>query len=91
MEEILKYLKDHGEQLDSEIAAGTGIPLADVRRGVADLSAMGEVITCHVVRFKAGKKSDGMLYRAAGHAPPPSPGRKSKIQVRGAAGDRNPE
>jgi DeoR/GlpR family transcriptional regulator of sugar metabolism len=91
LHEILKYLKDHGEQLDSEIAAGTGISLANVRRGVSDLSAMGEVITCHVVRFNAGKKSDGMLYRAAGYIPPPAPGRKSKAQVRGKVGDRDPE
>ena len=82
MHEIVKYLKDHGEQLDSEIAAGTGIPLADVRRGVTDLSALGEVVTCHVVRFKNGKKSDGTLYRAAGHAPRPAPGRKPKAPAR---------
>ena len=91
MQEILNYLKDHGEQLDSEIAAGTGISLANVRRGVSDLSAMGEVITCHVVRFNDGKKSDGMLYRAAGYIPPPAPGRKSKAKARSGVGDRDPE
>lgn len=91
MHEILQYLKDHGEKLDSEIAAGTGISLANVRLRVSDLSARGEVITCRVIRFKDGKKSDGVLYRAAGYIPPPAPGRKSKVQVRGNIGDRDPE
>ncbi|MBI3371728.1 MAG: ArsR family transcriptional regulator [Betaproteobacteria bacterium] len=93
MQVILKYLKEHGEQLDSEIASGTGISLANVRRGVSDLSALGEVISCHVVRFNDGKKLDGMLYRAAGYIPPPAPGRKSKAQVRAnaSAAERDPE
>lgn len=91
MHEILQYLKDHGEQLDSEIATGTGISLANVRLRVSDLSARGEVITCRVSRFKDGKRSDGVLYRAAGYIPPPAPGRKSKAQVRGSVRDRDPE
>jgi hypothetical protein len=91
LHEILKYLKEHGEQLDSEIATGTGISLAEVRRGVSDLSAIGEVITCHVIRFNNGKKCDGTLYRAAGYIPPAAPGRKSKAQARATVGDRDPE
>ena len=38
MQEILQYLKLNGERLDSEIAQATGIPLAKVRLGMADLS-----------------------------------------------------
>ena len=91
MQEILQYLKEHGEKLDSEIAAGTGISLANVRRGVSDLSTAGEVITCHVVRFNAGKKSDGVLYRAAGYIPRPAPGRKAKAPVRPKDAERDPE
>ena len=91
MQAILKYLKDHGEKLDSEIATGTGIPLAEVRRGVSDLSAIGEVITCHVIRFNNGKKCDGILYRAAGYIPPAAPGRKSKAQARVSSSDREAE
>lgn len=91
MQEILNYLKEHGEQLASEIATGTGIPLADVHRSVSDLSAQGEVVTCHVVRFNDGKKSVGMLYRAAGHVRRSAPGRKPKDLPRGSAGERNPE
>jgi hypothetical protein len=89
--DILQYLKDHGEKLDSEIATGTGISLANVRLRVSDLSARGEVITCRVIRFKDGKKSDGVLYRAAGYIPPPAPGRKSKAPARPNTGDRDPE
>ena len=92
MHEILQYLKDHGEQLDSEIATGTGISLANVRQRVLDMPARGEVITCRVIRFKDGKRSDGVLYRAAGYIPPPAPGRKSKVQLRGSSsGGREPE
>ena len=32
MQEILEYLKNNGERLDSEIAAATGISLAKVRQ-----------------------------------------------------------
>ena len=69
------------------------LSLANVRRGVSDLSALGEVISCHVVRFNDGKKLDGMLYRAAGYITPPAPGRKSKAQVRAnaTAAEREPE
>jgi hypothetical protein len=90
LQEILKHLKEHGEQLESEIAAATGISLANVRRGVTDLSARGEVITCRVIRYTDGKKSDGVLYRAAGYIPPPAPGRKSTKHVRSSAGEREP-
>ena len=91
MQEILKYLRAHGEQLDSEIANGTGISLKDVRLGVAEMSARGDIITCRVSRFKDGKKSDGILYRAAGYIPPHAPGRKPNAQVRGSTGERNSE
>jgi hypothetical protein len=82
LQEILKYLKDQGERLDSEIATATGISLKDVRLGVSRLSAMGEVILCQSIRFNNGKKSEGLLCRIAGYVPPPSPGRKSKAQLK---------
>ena len=82
MQEILQYLREHGERLDSEIAAGTGIPLAKVRVSVADMSAKGAVVTCRVIRFTDGKKIDGILYRVSGYMPPAAPGRKSKAHTR---------
>jgi len=81
LQEILKYLKDRGEQLDSEIAIATGISLENVRRHVSALSARGEVMTCQSIRFNNGKKSEGLLCRIAGYIPPATPGRKSKAQI----------
>jgi hypothetical protein len=78
MQEILQYLKNHGEQLDSEIAAATGLSLANVRRGVSDLSARGDVMVCRSIRFKDGKEIDAMLCRVSGYIPPAAPGRKPK-------------
>ena len=89
MDEILKYLKGHGEKLDSEIAIGTGISLADAKTSLSVLSLKGEVTTCRVIRFQDGKKIDGTLYRAAGYIPKPAPGRKSKAELsRTAAAER---
>lgn len=73
---ILQYLKKHGQRLDSEIAAGTGIPLPKVRDSLSDLSARGEISRCNVTRFNDGKPVEGMLCRVAGSIPPATPGRK---------------
>ncbi len=81
MQEILQYLKHHGERLDSEIAAATGISLANVRLGVSALSARGEVMMCRSIRFKDGKQIEAMLCRVSGYIPPAAPGRKSKAQM----------
>lgn len=89
MQEILQYLREHGERLDSEIAAGTGIPLAKVRVSVSDLSARGAVVTCRVIRYTDGKKIDGLLYRVSGYMPPAAPGRKSKAHVRATIAAEN--
>ena len=82
MQEILKYLKDRGEQLDSEIAAATGMSLENVRLGVTRLSAGGEVILCQSIRIHNGRKSEGLLCRIAGYVPPASAGRKSKAHIK---------
>ena len=50
MRDILQHLKQSGEQLDSQIAAATGIPIAQVRRNVSELSAKGDVIVCRSIR-----------------------------------------
>ena len=76
MNEILEYLKDHGEQLETEIATGTGMSLAQVRLDVSKLSANGDLVMCHVIKFKDGQQVEGTLYRAAGYVPRPKPGRK---------------
>lgn len=81
MQEILQYLKQNGERLDSEIAAATGISLANVRLSVSALSARGDVMMCRSIRFKDGKQIDAMLCRVSGYIPPAAPGRKSKARM----------
>ncbi|MDD5364865.1 MAG: ArsR family transcriptional regulator [Gallionellaceae bacterium] len=81
MQEILQYLKDHGERLDSEIAAGMGISLEKVSSQLNELAAKGEVIMCRTTRYTDNKKVEGMLCRVAGYIPPASPGRKPKTPM----------
>ena len=73
---ILQYLKKHGQQLDVEIAAATGIPLPKVRSSLTDLSARGEISKCSVTRYTDGKPIEGILCRIAGTIPPKAPGRR---------------
>jgi len=80
MNEILQYLKTHGERLDTDIAEATGISLATVRLQLAELAAKCEVVACHSIRFNKGKKVEGTIYRVAGYTPPAAPGRKPKAQ-----------
>ena len=81
MQEILKFLKDRGEKLDSEIADATGLTVDAVRRHVSALSARGEIMTCQSTRFNDGKKVEGLLCRIAGYIPPAAPGRKPKAKT----------
>lgn len=85
MNEILQYLKKHGEKLDMEIAAATGISLANVRLHLTELATKGEIMTCHLIRHEKGKTIEGISCRIAGYIPPAAPGRKSKAQLMGAA------
>jgi len=75
---ILQYLHKHGQRLDSEIAAATGIPLPKVRASLTDLSARGEISRCSVTRFNEGEATEGFLCRIAGTIPPKAPGPKPK-------------
>jgi DNA-binding IclR family transcriptional regulator len=82
MNEILQLLKTRGERLDSEIAEATGISLAKVRTHLTELTAKGEVMSCHSIRYEKGKKIEGIRCRIAGYIPPAAPGRKSKAQLK---------
>ncbi|WP_220636852.1 ArsR family transcriptional regulator [Georgfuchsia toluolica] len=73
---ILQYLKKNGQQLDRDIAAGTGMPLSEVCISLLKLSARGEISSCSVTRFKDGKSVEGKLCRLAGTIPAAAPGRK---------------
>jgi hypothetical protein len=76
LQEIKQYLKDSGEQFDSEIALGTGLTLAQVKVRLAELSAKGEIIMCHSIQFRDGERIEGMRCRLAGYTPPAARGRK---------------
>jgi hypothetical protein len=80
MNEILQYLKKHGERFDSEIAVATGTSLAQVRLHLTELSERREVMTCLSTRYEKGKKIEGIRCRLSGYIPPAAPGRKSKAQ-----------
>lgn len=80
LQEILDCLRNLGQQLDSEIAAATGIPLADVRRRLLELSKKGGIMTCQSTRFIDGQKVEGMLCRAIGPASSLNPVRASKLK-----------
>lgn len=73
---VLQCLKKHGQLLDSEIAAATGIPLSQVRITLTDLSERGEISSCSVTRFNDGKLVKGTLCRVSGFIPAAAPGRK---------------
>jgi len=82
MNEILQYLKNHGEQFDAEIALATGISLSKVRLHVNELAAKGEVMACHSIRYEKGKKVEGISCRLVGYIPPAAPGRKPKAAAK---------
>jgi len=81
MNEILQYLKAHGEQMDTSIAAATRISLANVRLHLTELTAKGEIMSCYSTRYEKGKKIEGILCRISGYIPPAKPGAKSKVQL----------
>lgn len=82
MNEILQYLKTHGERLDAEIAEAIGMSLAKVRIQLSELAAKGEIMSYQSTRFENGKKIEGIRCRVAGFIPPAAPGRKSKVQLK---------
>jgi predicted ArsR family transcriptional regulator len=81
MNDILQYLKMHGERFDTEIAEAVGLSLENTRVQLTELAAKCEVVTCYSIKFDKGKKTEGTIYRVAGYTPPASPGRKSKAQL----------
>lgn len=82
MNEILQYLKTHGERLDAEIAQATGQTVANVRKQLIELAAKGEIMSYQSTKFENGKKIEGIRCRVAGFVPPAAPGRKSKVQLK---------
>ena len=63
MNEILTYLKTHGERLDVDIAKAVGISLDQTRTHLAQLTAEREVMMYHSTRFEEGEKIEGVRCR----------------------------
>lgn len=66
MNEILQFLKKHGEQLDTEIAVATGMSLTDVYLYLSHLVARGDVVAYRSIRLEKGKKIVGISCRFIG-------------------------
>ena len=81
MNEILQYVKQHGECLDSEIAAATKIPLATVHLQLSELASKHEVMLCGSTKYVKGKETKATICRISGYIPPAKPGAKSKAQL----------
>ena len=82
MNEILQYLKQHGEKLDTDIAIATGIAIPVLHQHISELAAKGEIMSCHTIRFEGKKKVEGISCRISGFIPKAAPGRKSKAQLK---------
>ena len=76
MDVVLECLRKHGQRLDHEIAAETGLELADVRFSLEALVKVGAVLTCKLTRFERGRRMEALQCRFAGYFPPRAPGRK---------------
>ncbi len=68
--DVLKCLKNYGQRLDVEIAKELGLPLATVRRELAELAASRQIITCTLTRFEGGKPIETWQCRVSGYVPP---------------------
>lgn len=73
---VLDCLKKHGQVLDREIAAETGIPLEFVRVELTALANVGAVIMCKLTRFHDGQPIASWQCRLSGYVPPKAVGRK---------------
>lgn len=79
---ILLHLKKHGQLMDSEIAAKTGIALPDVRVTLSDLASQKRISMCSMTTFKNGQPVEGLFCRAAGYMPSAAPGRKPGVKAK---------
>lgn len=70
---VFEYLKKHGQLLDSEIAAATGIPICEVHAALAALAAQGEISKCTVTSYVNGTPIERFQCRLSGHSPRPAP------------------
>jgi len=82
MNEIIQYLKTHGERLDTEIAEAVGIPLAKTHAHLSELTSKGEVMSCLSIKFEKGQKIERISCRLVGFVPKAKPGAKPKTHLK---------
>jgi len=81
--EIITYLKKHGESLDADIANEVGLSLQKLLPLLDDLTAKGDIMSYQSTKFINGKPMVGMRCRVSGFIPKAAPGRKSgKVQLK---------
>ena len=81
--EIIAYLKKHGESLDADIAKEVGLSLPKLRTLLDELTAKGDIMSYQSTKFVNGKPIQGMRCRVSGFIPKAAPGRKSgKVQLK---------
>jgi len=76
-EEILRFLKSHGEQLDAQIAQALKLPMVQLQTEIAQLQGAGEIICCNLTRFSDGQKIEGTSCRLSCDTPTATRGRKA--------------
>jgi hypothetical protein len=74
--DILRFLKNNGEQLDAQIAQALNIPMSHLQAEIAQLSLANEIICCNLTRFVNGQKIEGTSCRLSCDTPPAARGRK---------------
>ena len=83
MNEILKYLKLHGEILDTQVAEAIGLSIEETRIQLTGLAANQEVMICQSTRYVKGIKIESMSCRISGFIPKAAPGRKpSRVNLK---------
>jgi DNA-binding Lrp family transcriptional regulator len=81
--EIIAYLKKHGESQDADIAKEVGISLPKLLPLLAELTAKGDIMSYKSTKFVNKKPIEGMRCRVSGFIPKAAPGRKSgKVQLK---------
>jgi predicted ArsR family transcriptional regulator len=78
MQEVIQCLKKYGQRLDLEVASEMRVPLATVRKHLAELSAAGDVVMCQLTRFEGSKTIEAWQCRVSGFVPAPAPGRRPR-------------
>ncbi len=81
MNEILQYLKKHGERTESQIAEATGIQLSVLNQYLVELKEKNQIMMCHSTKFVDGNKIEAVICRISGFIPPSKPGAKPKAQT----------